>query len=229
VSNPRLNWKRELEPTPNCLSIDRLAEALTETEREHVAHCARCQTEALLWKNFAEGATTPQEAAPVQAIASDLRARAQRWNVIPFASRKSVLRPGRLAAAAMIVMGLTIGYVAENREPSVNVRLSRAETYRSATVETVSPAGDLVTPPVELRWTPVAGASTYDVTVSEVDHTALYQMSTPEAKISLPSAVSAQFVPGKTIYWTVTARRGVTAVAQSGTQKFRVIPVPQSR
>jgi hypothetical protein len=55
----------------------------------------------------------------------------------------------------------------------------------------------------------------------------LWQASTREPRIEAAAAVIAQFAPGKTILWDVTARgRDGTVLAQSGTLRFRVAVKP---
>jgi hypothetical protein len=68
----------------------------------------------------------------------------------------------------------------------------------------------------------VGGASAYDVTVLEVDRTVLWKTTTQTPSVALPATLTAQFVPGKTIFWEVAARSGNAVVAQSGTERFRV-------
>ena len=90
-------------------------------------------------------------------------------------------------------------------------------------VQVIGPIGDVRETPRELRWQPVPDASRYDVAIREVDLTTLWQASTRDPRVEVPASVIAQFVPGKPILWEVTARRGDgAAVAQSGTQRFRV-------
>jgi len=224
MSDAQMNWKRELQPTAECLPAERLSDALTATEQEHVAHCARCQAEQVLWNEFRDGKTSLREMEAVRWITSELRRRlaTPSSNVVQLVPRRKILPPRALAAAAMLVVALGIGYVAQNREPSVDGGLKMGDFYRSSRIKVTTPTGDVAASPSDLQWTPVAGASAYDVTVLEVDRTILWKMTTAEPRVALPSTVTAQFVPGKTIYWEVTARRGTAILAQSGTERFRV-------
>jgi hypothetical protein len=229
MSDAQMNWKRELQRTAECPQVDRLPGILTLVESEHVAHCARCQAEMALWKEFRNGKTSLSEAAAVQWISSELRRRfstgsvnAVPSNVVSMASRRKVLPPRALAAAAMLVVALGIGYMAQNREPSAGGAPNRSDFYRSSRIKVTTPSGDVTSSPARLEWTPVAGASSYDVSVLEVDRTILWQGNSLEPRVALPSTVTAQFVPGKTIFWEVTARRGTAVLAQSGTERFRV-------
>ena len=224
MSDAQMNWKRELQRTADCPQVDQLSGDFTAVEADHVAHCARCQTEMALWEEFRDGKTSLSEAGAVQWISSELQRRlgAGSSNIVPFAPRRKILPPRALAAAAMLVVALGIGYMAQNREPSVDGALSRTDFYRSSRIKVTTPVGDVAASPAELQWTPVAGASSYDVAILEVDRTVLWQGKSQEPRVALPSTVTAQFVPGKTIFWEVTARRGATVLAQSGTERFRV-------
>jgi hypothetical protein len=229
MSDAQMNWKRELQRTAECLPITRLSGELTAGEQDHVAHCARCQAEQALWYEFRDSRTSLSEAAAVQWISSELRRRfaapvsgEMPSNVVPMAPRRKILPPRALAAAAMLVVALGIGYVAQNREPSVDGAIRTGDFYRSSKIKVTTATGDLATSPSQLQWAPVAGASAYDVTVLEVDRTVLWKATTQAPSVALPATLTAQFVPGKTIFWEVTARSGNAVVAQSGTERFRV-------
>ena len=115
-----------------------------------------------------------------------------------------------------------MGYLFDNRQPSIDVPAGREVAYRSSGITVIAPSGDLAVAPAQLEWTAVPEAMSYDVQVLEVDRANLWRTSTREPRVDVPAAVSAQFVPGKTILWEVTARRDATVLAESGTQKFRV-------
>jgi hypothetical protein len=228
--NASNNWKRELQPTSECLPIARLSEELTAPEREHLAHCARCEAEMSLWEKVRNAEAAPSEGLAVQWIEAELRRRLagapgpgrrrRWWEVIG-------LRPRTLAAVATVVVAVGVGLVIQNREPAVDLRPGSEDAYRSAQVRVVGPVGDRAAAPTELQWVPVAGAARYDVAVEEVDHTILWRGSASGPRVELPAAVVAQCVPAKTILWHVTARNvGGAVLAQSGTQRFRVAPEP---
>lgn len=221
-------WRRELRETTDCVPIERFGEELTTQEREHVAHCARCEAEVALWEEFRDATPSPDEGAAVQWIAAEV---ARRRAGTPAAARQpwfnrrwfGVLRPQALAAAAAVVLvALTIGQLAD-REPAIVTPPSDQNEFRSARIETIAPTGDLPYAPTELSWVAVRGAERYDVEVLEVDRTVLWRASTREPRVQLAAGLTKQFVPGKTILWEVTARgRDGAALAQSGTQRFRV-------
>lgn len=225
MNDPRKDWKQALQPAAECISIERLAETLTPAEHEHVAHCVRCQTELALLHEFTDGETKADERSQVNAIVERLErgVHAVPSNVVPLASRRSA-RPARmLAAAAMLVIAIGLGYVALNREPAVNVTLTNTDVYRSSRIRVIAPASEEVAaPPAELQWETIASATSYDVQIVEVDQTALWRTSTRESRVVIPPQVRSMFVPGKTIQWHVSALRGAKAIADSGVQRFRV-------
>ena len=221
MSDSRNDWKDELHRSPSCIAIERLGEQLTTSEREHLANCPRCQAEMALFTEFAEGETSATEASDVQWIVDRLHKR----NVVSIGSRRRIVQPRYLAIAATLLIAIAIGYVVENREPSIERPVAR-DLYRSARVDVIGPVGDVAAPPRELQWKPVEGADEYRVVVSEVDRTIVWQVTTRDTRVALPDSVVRQLVPGKTIVWEVTVTRAGSAIQSSGTQRFRVATQP---
>jgi len=229
----RDEWKRQLEPTLECIPIDRLGDELTPDAREHVAHCVRCQTEMALWREYENAETAPAEGAAVQWIADETRRRMNAARVSRHESRGFAWLPAvswrPFAAVAAAVAALAVIYVAQNREPVISDVATGDETYRTASIVTISPIGDLAAAPTELQWHAMAAAAQYDAQVEEVDGTVLWRASTPNARIELPGDVIAQCVPGKTLRWRIAARDAHGAiVAESAVQPFRVRAKPTS-
>jgi hypothetical protein len=223
VSEPHEQWKRMLRPLRDCVAIERFGEALTPAEREHVTACPRCHSEMELWQRFNDPTTPPEEAEDVRWIKEEVARRGASGSaIVPTSPRRFAASPRMLAVAATIFLALGIGYLLDNRQPSIDVPAGREVAYRSAGITVIAPSGDLAAAPTQLEWTAVPGAMSYDVQVVEVDRAVLWRSSTREPRVEVPAAVSAQFVPGKTILWEVTARRDATVLAESGTQKFRV-------
>jgi hypothetical protein len=213
-------------PTPSCILFDRLGGDLTATEREHVAGCARCQTELTLFAELNDPAPAAGEGAAVQWVVAELRRRRSHAAADARSGTGGwrFLRPPRLfAAAAAAVFVLAVGYVTWDREPPVRDVREPGGGYRTLELQTVAPIGDVRVAPRDLEWSPVDGATNYDVVVLEVDRTVLWQGASTTAQVSLPGPVVARFEPGKTILWEVTARnRAGEVVAVSGTGRFRV-------
>ena len=67
--------KRILRTTPDCLTPERLSENLSESERQHVDTCSRCQAELRLWHEYEQGEVSPDEGAAVQWIVAELAPR----------------------------------------------------------------------------------------------------------------------------------------------------------
>ena len=232
--DPREHWRRELRETPECIAIERIGEELTAREREHISHCARCESELALWEEFRDAIPSLEEGGAVQWVAAETarrRAAHPASSPQPGAWRRWLgeWRPQALAAAATVVVAVgTIGYVVWDREPSVVIPAANPSAYRSERIEVISPTGDLPSPPAVFHWVAVPGAESYDVAVLEVDRAVLWRGSTREPHVEPAGTAIARFAPGKTILWEVTARRGDgTVLAQSGVQRFRVAVKPR--
>jgi hypothetical protein len=220
-----MNWKEQLRATSQCPPIERLGGELTLRERAHASHCARCKAEMALWEEFRSEELAADEVEAVRWISSQLgnATAAETSNVVSMLSRRPAAPNRALAAAATLAFAVAIGgYVIQNREPAIDGALSSRDSYRSSQIEATVPTGDLAAAPPQLRWTAVAGATSYEVVVLEADKTVLWRGMSKGSEIALPADVVAQFVPGKTIFWEVTARRGGGTLAQSGTLRFRV-------
>jgi hypothetical protein len=223
VSEPRDQWQRALRPSGDCVAVERFGAPLTPAEREHIAACPRCRAETALWQAFDAQSTMPEEVEDVRWIVDEIaRRRTSAPSEAPMSSRRYAVRSRALAAAAMIFVALGIGYVLNNRSPSIDVPGGRDMLYRSAGIRVVAPTGDVAAAPARLEWVAVPDATGYDVQILEVDRAVLWRGSTRAPQIDVPAAVKARFVPGKTIVWEVTAHRDATVLAESGTQKFRV-------
>jgi len=234
VSAPRDQWKEALRPLADCVAIERFGEILEPEELGHIASCARCHAEMELWQRFNDEAVVSEEEEAVRWIVDEVARRASGNEVKPIESRRFATRSatrfatrfatrqGLLAAAAMLLVALGVGYVIDNREPSIDVPAGPGLAYRSTAVQVIAPMGDVAVAPTQLEWTAFPGATDYDVQIVEVDGTNLWRASTREPRIELPPEIRAQLAPSKTVLWEVKARRDATVLAESGTQKFRV-------
>ncbi|MEO8036303.1 MAG: hypothetical protein ABI837_17845, partial [Acidobacteriota bacterium] len=107
MSEPRDQWKRILRPLGDCVAIERLGEALTPEEQQHITSCARCHAEMELWKGFNDETSAPEEADAVQWVAQELARRRTNAAAVPFVTpRKFATRPRLFAAAAMLFIAL---------------------------------------------------------------------------------------------------------------------------
>jgi hypothetical protein len=214
-----------LEATANCLPFERLDQELTSPEREHVASCPRCQTELALWEAMNAATQAREESSAVQWVVAEVKRRRS----APAGGSASaslwgwVRLRGLAAAAATLVVGVVVGYVAWDREPGVRDPGDTRQEYRTERMEVVGPVGDVPGAPTELAWKSYPGAVRYDVSLLEVDRTVLWRGSSTTPRVGLPREVSARFAPGKTVVWEVSARDASgSVIAETGTLRFRV-------
>lgn len=213
-----------------------LAQFAAARLRDHVAGCARCQTELTLLKEFENASPAPDEEGAVSWISARLERRFAEESAGPMLSgiprgaalpRRSwftaVNRGGFALAAAALGAAVIIG-LREGRAPGLTQPSPAALTVlRSAGITPLSPAGDLDAPPNELRWEPRTDAASYSVQVMEVDHAGLWSAETRDGSIALPAALRARIVPGKPLLWEVVAKDAAgRVIASSGKQRFKI-------
>jgi hypothetical protein len=221
--------KEHLRSTPECISMSTLDGPLTDDQRRHFDRCARCQTELALLEEFRASAPSNDEGAAVHWIAAEVRRRrhaagvgAPRGPGILAALR---WRPVGIAAAALLAV--VVGFVAWDFEPRLRETPTKTEGYRSEQLKVLAPVGDVATPPDELTWVEVRGATRYDVVILEVDRTALWHTTSSVSRAKVPASVVSRFAVGKTVIWEVRAlNQSGTEIASSGAQRFRVIKSP---
>jgi hypothetical protein len=223
----------DLKPTPECVPLERLGSELTAAERAHMNGCSRCQAELALWEAFNQPSRDDTERENVDWIVARLQqARiASRAAGSPSPARRVGLPSFRalLGVAATVMVAATLGYVVWDREPAVGSAVGE-QVYRTASIEIISPSGDIANPPRELVWIASPAAARYDVRVLEVDGIVLWRGTSLSPRVDLPDDVITRIVPGKTLIWEVTALGDSgRAVAQSGAQRFRVPITPSSR
>jgi len=209
---------------PDCIPIERFDGPLDSRDRTHADGCLRCQAELALWRQFAGGSAASDEGAAVRWVAAELRRRLTAASD-PAAPRVDRRWPGisRLAAVAAVVAAVTAVSVVRDREPPVTDVQPASQQYRTVRIDAIAPLGDIDSIPRAIEWSPVGGAAVYDVAVFEVDRSTLWRGSSSAPRIELPLSLSAQFAPGKTVFWEVTARSASgIVVADSGAQRFRV-------
>lgn len=143
----------------------------------------------------------------------------------------------RLAAAAMLVLAAGLGFQLMRPEPPALPAPQAGQAVRGATIEILSPLGELAKPPAELRWAPWNDAAGYRVRILEVDGTTLWeerfpaaaQPGTPAETASLPGEVRARLQRAVTYRWTVEALGPASGLdparlAVSEPAEFRVRP-----
>lgn len=221
-------WKKALEPGEGCLSPDDFAMGLTETQAQHIGNCPRCQAEQALWKSFAEDLPAGEEAGAVRWVAAETERRLKPkpsagtrwWSWLSGGGRSWIA--GLAAACLVVVVAIS------SRGPRLETIPEQgggSSVYRSASVELMEPKGDVAAAPTRFQWTPVTGAASYEVSLMEVDGAEMWKGETTADRISIPPAVRARLVPGKTVVWKVTVRAvGGSTLYHSPTERFRVKP-----
>jgi len=212
--------------TPDCVPIERLGEVLTDAEQMHVASCARCQTELALRSDFETAVPTDDERLPTQWIASELRRRHGAEKSSP-GHWRTATRP-LLALAAGIVLVASVGYIVWDREPTLHQPSLSAPLERGRSIGALAPTGDVQRAPDAFSWAAVEGATTYELTVMEVDRTVLWRESSSVPRVTPPAILAARLVPGKTVLWKVMARNAAgSVIAESAVVSLRVATVPR--
>jgi hypothetical protein len=226
-SRSRLGWHTALEKSPDCLNPDRLSAALTQEETAHVAGCVRCQSEVRLWTEFRDSRPGDDQAM-VDDLVTEFRRRhadtpAGGAPTAAAARPRTRAVPSWLGVAALLAIATAVGYGLWEREPALRSPGPDVPVYRSTSIETVAPRGDVSVAPAVFEWVPLDGAVRYDVHLREVDGTEVWSASSTEPRLPIPSDVRLRMVPGKTLIWDVaglTARGDVAA--RSVGQRFRV-------
>ena len=199
-------------PTPDCLDDDTVA-ALAEgalggvhrpAALAHVAECERCRRAVA---SVARALADPELATEIRVLEKGTPMR----RFLPVA-----LGVGTAAAVLLLLI-----------PPSL-------EDFRSphrASPITAAPAPQAVSPvgPVsradQLRWTSVAGADRYRVTLFDIDGSVVYSTELTETSATLPPSLILE--AGRTYAWRVEARLGFDRWAGSELIEFSVVPRPQ--
>lgn len=217
-------WQAALGATEACVPVARLAVAdLTPSDSAHVAGCARCQTERRLWLEVDADEERPGEGAAVAWVAAETARRLS--GGIPTVDTVQPRRPWRRWALSLGGLAVAAAGVVLMVRPPVPVVQpdGQPDVSRAATMEIVSPDGEVPVPPTELVWRPAANASEYEVRVTEVDGTEVWRAVTRDTRLALPESVVRVAQPGRTLEWTVAARGADgRAVAAPRTAAFRV-------
>jgi hypothetical protein len=161
--------------------------------REVVEHVARCPACAEDWRLAAE-LNRQQAAAAVTAPGRVLQGRFRQWR--PFATAAA------LAAGLLVAVGLY-------RTVETGPRPPVYREARHAGIRSLLPAGQaLPRQNAVLRWSPLAGASAYDVQVSTQDlQPVAAAKGQTAAEYRIPASALASLPPGARLLWLVDAIR----------------------
>jgi hypothetical protein len=126
-----------------------------------------------------------------------------------------------LAAAAVL---LTVGLNSQfQTRRGVTEPLPESSVTRSALIRGVEPEGEVAEFPRQIRWEAVAGAVSYEVTLTEVDRTVIFHNSFTTPVLEVPAGILTLVVPGKMVILSIRATdaNGIE-LAQSGQKKIQV-------
>jgi len=195
---------RSETPTADCLQDDLIAAvadgSLAPDARavvlSHVASCSRCRE--------AVASVARVLADPAVARELSVSRSARRWYRIAVP----------LAAAAVLL--LLLWSPGDDRSPA---HRGPPAPPPATTPAPRSPVG-VVAAVHDLRWSPVAGADRYRVTVFDATGGVVYAAEASDTVIAVPDSVP--LVPGAAYLWKVDARTGFDRWATSELAEFRV-------
>ena len=195
--------------TPDCLSDDMIAAladgSLAPDARAsilpHVASCPRCR--------LAVASVARALADPAVAGELSVSSNGRRWYRIAVP----------LAAAAVLL--LLLSSPADDRSP---VHRGPPPPPPAMTPVPRSPLGT-VAAVNDLRWSPVAGADRYRVTVFDATGGVVYGVKVSDTVVAFPDSVA--LVPGDSYLWKVDARIGFDRWAASELAEFRIAGAPR--
>jgi len=231
-----------LAPSAECLSIERLGRyadrALSADEQNaaaaHIRGCLNCQAELALLHAVTSTDVRPEEADVVRDGVARVEPRTAAIvsadRVQPSSDRRTFRFPtvSLAAVAAVLLIGIASGsfYLFTRNAPELPNRVTTGdEVTRSLAVTLRGPLGDQADVPRTFEWLAVDRAARYRVRLMEVDRHEVWSTSTSARRVDVPPPVRASIAPARTLLWDVTAYDAAgAAIAQSGTQSFRVLP-----
>lgn len=232
-------------PPPEAF-LEAEAEGLSPEERrtldEHAARCPACAAERDLARLF-DAAPEEADVRPedLDFVVSRLGEPAPvRENVVPFPaspghrpteaprSRSGSRSLLRFAAAAVLVIGLGLGYRAFQSPVPELPDPGTGEVLRGSEVEAVAPVGEVAEIPPELRWVLVDRAASYRVRITAVDGSVLWEGTASAPSVHLPADVASRLHRAVVYTWTIEALDpGGARLATSGPVRFQVTPEPE--
>ena len=220
-------WSTSLEAGYDCPSTEDLVRAANDTESvvsAHVARCGRCRKELMLFREYAEGDLRADERDHVEWISRRLinPAATSRRTLLGFLR---ALVPNRTAiafagSAAVLILVAGIAIDLPDSEPAP-VTPSGEAVQRAASIDLISPRGDVNDIPAHFEWGSVTGAHLYRVRLLEVDGQVMWTSTSAGSACPLPSSLRGQLPRGKRVIWEVQALDGGGNVLATGRQDFR--------
>ena len=213
-----------LKTTTECLSVEQLQLPETESEKRHLASCARCQAELKIIGQFFSAETTQEEEKHVNWIVKRL----ERKPVARVPGWRSWFTLPRLSAVSLAVASLLVVVslrMTMHEAPVVDESGIGYSNFRSGVVKVNTPSGDVANAPQLFAWEAVPGAARYHVTLMEVDQNIVWSAEINTFSIAIPEAIRVKIVPAKTLLWQVAAiDASGKAIASSSPERFRVAP-----
>jgi hypothetical protein len=221
----RSTLKDALKTTSDCLApqqLEKLAED-SSLKNTHLEQCPRCQTELALLKSFESNEPLPGEGAalawiskrieqrldqikggraPAEATAST---RAGSWFSRWFGGKAGWLVPVS-AALVLVIVVTSIALMHRSQEPQLRADAGKGPViYRSQEIEVIGPVGEVKEAPKALQWKSFPGAAHYKFSIMEVDGVPLWSGENVDQTVTIPPAVRAKLLPGKSVLWQVSA------------------------
>jgi hypothetical protein len=197
---------------PDCLDEETIAAIVDGTmdltarsaATRHLASCARCRgAVASVVRGLADAAVARE----ITAIDSGRRRRFTRF-VLP-----------AVAAAALVVL------VVRPRGADDDRSGHRAPTITAAAAPVPLAPVAAVADARVLRWSTVAGADRYHVTLFDAGGRLVYEAQLADTAATLPDSVT--LVAGQSYLWSVEARIGWDRWSSSALTEFSLVPVPR--
>ncbi|MGD2216950.1 MAG: zf-HC2 domain-containing protein [Gemmatimonadales bacterium] len=184
-----------------------LSEVEVEALESHYLTCARCQNELRLATAIRDVLPEVQEAAPAPDVSPALLS--GRW-------LRRHARVGAVAAAIAAVLAGVLFF-----QPGEDTLPHREPALGTADVPTVeAPIGEVGTVS-EFRWSPVASADLYKLTLYNVSGDVVWEVDTRETHVGLPDAPRLE--PGVPYLWQVDARVDWDHWVSSELVRFRIV------
>lgn len=178
------------------------SDAEVEVFESHYLTCIRCQTELRM-------------AAAIRDALPDMEAAASSAVAPPWWHSRRAKVGGVAAAIAAVFAGLVL------LPPALRESAQHRDTVPEATAPPAveAPNGEVESVD-EFRWTAVAGADLYRVTLYDVAGEVISMIETRETHIALPDSVRLE--PGELYLWQVSARVDWDRWLSSGLVRFTV-------
>jgi hypothetical protein len=216
-------------PPPEAFLEEEMAGLSPDARRTLEAHadrCPACAAERDLARLFDAAPAARDLDFVVSRLEKSSPVRSRPSNVVPFPVRSRAFL--QLAAAALLVLGVGLGYRAfQSPQPALPAPQVDG-AMRGGEVQAVSPVGEVAEIPAELRWVPKDGAASYRVRITAVDGSVLWEGTVAAPPVRLPAEAAGKLHRAVLYTWTVEALDPSGArLASSEPARFRVKPGPE--